>query len=218
MWLFLFSWCGESRESFKQRIITEAPRSLLCVSTDCAAERSCTQSGAPSPSQSASAHTLSSAKSKGSLRRQSKSVVWLCLFAVYIFCLCCIAEHLWRPVQQEMSENGGGGQQMVKARFNFKQNNEDELSFSKGDVILVTRQEEGGWWEGTLNGKTGWFPSNYVREIKPCGEFGPLFQNIAALQTMRRYADETLQPKYAWWFVFCENCYVRRKCRSMMRC
>uniref|UniRef100_A0A7N8XFY8 Rac/Cdc42 guanine nucleotide exchange factor (GEF) 6 n=1 Tax=Mastacembelus armatus TaxID=205130 RepID=A0A7N8XFY8_9TELE len=68
----------------------------------------------------------------------------------------------------DMSENGGGGQLMVKARFNFKQNNEDELSFSKGEMILVTRQEEGGWWEGTLNGKTGWFPSNYVREVKPC--------------------------------------------------
>lgn len=71
-----------------------------------------------------------------------------------------------------MSENGGGGQLMVKARFNFKQNNEDELSFGKGDMIIVTRQEEGGWWEGTLSGKTGWFPSNYVREIKPCGELG----------------------------------------------
>uniref|UniRef100_A0A8C9T0T2 Rac/Cdc42 guanine nucleotide exchange factor 6 n=1 Tax=Scleropages formosus TaxID=113540 RepID=A0A8C9T0T2_SCLFO len=65
-----------------------------------------------------------------------------------------------------MSENGSGGQLVVKARFNFKQNNEDELSFSKGELICVTRQEEGGWWEGTLNGKTGWFPSNYVREVK----------------------------------------------------
>ncbi|CAB1457069.1 unnamed protein product [Pleuronectes platessa] len=109
---------------------------------DCAAERSCPQSGAHSPSQSTSSHTLSSAKSKGSLRRQSKSV--------------------------EMSENGGGGQAMVKARFNFKQNNEDELSFNKGEMILVLRQEEGGWWEGSLSGRTGWFPSNYVREIKPC--------------------------------------------------
>ncbi|XP_072251557.1 rho guanine nucleotide exchange factor 6 isoform X1 [Leuresthes tenuis] len=106
---------------------------------DCAAER-CPQSGSSSPSQATS--SLSTAKSKGSLRRPSKSA--------------------------EMSENGGGGQQMVKARFIFKQNNEDELSFNKGDVILVTRQEEGGWWEGTLNGKTGWFPSNYVREVKPC--------------------------------------------------
>ncbi|KAM6924192.1 rho guanine nucleotide exchange factor 6 isoform 2-T2 [Xenentodon cancila] len=108
---------------------------------DLAAER-CPQTGSSSPSQTASSHALLSAKSKGSLRRQSKSV--------------------------EMSENGGGGQLMVKARFNFKQNNEDELSFNKGEMILVTRQEEGGWWEGTLNGKTGWFPSNYVREIKPC--------------------------------------------------
>uniref|UniRef100_A0A8B9HGB2 Rac/Cdc42 guanine nucleotide exchange factor (GEF) 6 n=1 Tax=Astyanax mexicanus TaxID=7994 RepID=A0A8B9HGB2_ASTMX len=64
--------------------------------------------------------------------------------------------------------NGGGSQLMVKARFNFKQNNEDELSFNKGELIHVTRQEEGGWWEGNLNGKTGWFPSNYVREVKPC--------------------------------------------------
>ncbi|XP_004073242.1 rho guanine nucleotide exchange factor 6 isoform X1 [Oryzias latipes] len=108
---------------------------------DCAAER-CPQSASSSPNQATSLQTQGSIKSKGSLRRQSKSV--------------------------EMSENGGGGQLMVKARFNFKQNNEDELSFNKGEVILVTRQEEGGWWEGSLNGKTGWFPSNYVREVKPC--------------------------------------------------
>uniref|UniRef100_A0A4W4GWZ0 Rho guanine nucleotide exchange factor (GEF) 7b n=1 Tax=Electrophorus electricus TaxID=8005 RepID=A0A4W4GWZ0_ELEEL len=65
----------------------------------------------------------------------------------------------------DMSENSTA-QLLVKARFNFQQSNEDELCFNKGDVIQVTRQEEGGWWEGTLNGKTGWFPSNYVREVK----------------------------------------------------
>uniref|UniRef100_A0A671UXM3 Rac/Cdc42 guanine nucleotide exchange factor 6 n=1 Tax=Sparus aurata TaxID=8175 RepID=A0A671UXM3_SPAAU len=85
-----------------------------------------------------------------------------------LFVLVLLLTVSLQPLSQEMSENGGGGQQMVKARYNFKQNNEDELSFNKGDTILVTRQEEGGWWEGTLNGKTGWFPSNYVREIKAC--------------------------------------------------
>ncbi|XP_040913788.1 rho guanine nucleotide exchange factor 7a isoform X2 [Toxotes jaculatrix] len=65
----------------------------------------------------------------------------------------------------DMSENSGQ-QLLVKARFNFQQTNEDELTFTKGDIISVTRQEEGGWWEGMLNGKTGWFPSNYVREVK----------------------------------------------------
>ncbi|XP_068124156.1 rho guanine nucleotide exchange factor 7 isoform X5 [Hyperolius riggenbachi] len=58
---------------------------------------------------------------------------------------------------------------MVRAKFNFQQTNEDELSFCKGDIIHVTRLEEGGWWEGTHSGKTGWFPSNYVREIKSSG-------------------------------------------------
>lgn len=67
-----------------------------------------------------------------------------------------------------MSENSGQ-QLLVRARFNFQQTNEDELTFNKGDIISVTRQEEGGWWEGMLNGKTGWFPSNYVREVKGSG-------------------------------------------------
>ncbi|XP_078188488.1 rho guanine nucleotide exchange factor 7 isoform X6 [Callithrix jacchus] len=65
----------------------------------------------------------------------------------------------------DMTDNSNN-QLVVRAKFNFQQNNEDELSFSKGDVIHVTRVEEGGWWEGTLNGRTGWFPSNYVREVK----------------------------------------------------
>ena len=30
-------------------------------------------------------------------------------------------------------------------------------------------QEDGGWWEGTLDGKTGWFPSNYVKEMDSLG-------------------------------------------------
>lgn len=71
-------------------------------------------------------------------------------------------------VSQDMSENSGQ-QLLVKARFNFQQTNEDELTFTKGDIISVTRQEDGGWWEGMLNGRTGWFPSNYVREIKGSG-------------------------------------------------
>uniref|UniRef100_A0A674PL23 Osteoclast-stimulating factor 1 n=1 Tax=Takifugu rubripes TaxID=31033 RepID=A0A674PL23_TAKRU len=66
----------------------------------------------------------------------------------------------------DMSEGNGCGNLLVKARFAFQQTNEDELSFSKGDIIIVSRQEDGGWWEGSYNGKSGWFPSNYVRELK----------------------------------------------------
>ncbi|XP_026572320.1 rho guanine nucleotide exchange factor 6 isoform X1 [Pseudonaja textilis] len=106
----------------------------------------------------------------------------------------------------EMTENGSH-QLVVKARFQFKQTNEDELTINKGDIIYVTRTEEGGWWEGTLNGKTGWFPSNYVREIKStdkllspkalkAGEGPQLTKNYYAvvlqniLETEREYAKE----------------------------
>ncbi|KPP71106.1 hypothetical protein Z043_110014, partial [Scleropages formosus] len=78
----------------------------------------------------------------------------------------------------DMTENSFP-QAAVKARFNFQQTNEDELSFTKGDIIHVTRMEEGGWWEGVFNGKTGWFPSNYVREV---------LQNI--LETETEYSKE----------------------------
>ena len=42
------------------------------------------------------------------------------------------------------------------------------MTFKKGDLITVTQKEDGGWWEGTSHetGKTGWFPSNYVKEIE----------------------------------------------------
>lgn len=55
---------------------------------------------------------------------------------------------------------------IVQADYSFKGSNNDELCFKKGDIITVTQREEGGWWEGTLDEKTGWFPSNYVKEHK----------------------------------------------------
>nr|XP_008540113.1 PREDICTED: rho guanine nucleotide exchange factor 7 isoform X3 [Equus przewalskii] len=87
-----------------------------------------------------------------------------------------------------MTDNSNN-QLVVRAKFNFQQTNEDELSFSKGDVIHVTRVEEGGWWEGTHNGRTGWFPSNYVREIKPSEK--PVSPKSGALKSPPKGFDTT---------------------------
>uniref|UniRef100_A0A673AQV8 Osteoclast-stimulating factor 1 n=1 Tax=Sphaeramia orbicularis TaxID=375764 RepID=A0A673AQV8_9TELE len=89
----------------------------------------------------------------------------------------------------DMSEGSGCGQLLVKARFPFQQTNEDELSFSKGDIISVSRQEEGGWWEGSFNGKTGWFPSNYVRELK--GSAVPKLFSYRFPLTINYFTSET---------------------------
>ena len=53
-----------------------------------------------------------------------------------------------------------------QALHDYDAENDDELSIKDGDVITVLTQEDEGWWEGELNGKKGWFPSNFVEEIK----------------------------------------------------
>ena len=41
------------------------------------------------------------------------------------------------------------------------------LSFRKGNVLLVTRQDVGGgWWEGELEGRLGLFPPNLCRAAR----------------------------------------------------
>ena len=36
------------------------------------------------------------------------------------------------------------------------------LSFRAGQVIHVLNRDPSGWWDGELEGRRGWFPSNYV--------------------------------------------------------
>ncbi|KAL6462694.1 hypothetical protein MHYP_G00291160 [Metynnis hypsauchen] len=52
-----------------------------------------------------------------------------------------------------------------RAAFSYIPQNEDELELKIGDVIEVLGEVEEGWWEGSLNGKMGMFPSNFTKEI-----------------------------------------------------
>jgi son of sevenless len=38
------------------------------------------------------------------------------------------------------------------------------LTFSAGQRIRVLNQDPSGWWDGELDGRRGWFPSNYVEQ------------------------------------------------------
>ncbi|XP_031568884.1 rho guanine nucleotide exchange factor 7-like isoform X3 [Actinia tenebrosa] len=71
--------------------------------------------------------------------------------------------------KKEMTDYGGGVR-LVKATFPFQGTDDDEICFVKGDILEVTKVVDGGWWEGTINGKYGWFPSNYVQEISSSPE------------------------------------------------
>jgi hypothetical protein len=43
---------------------------------------------------------------------------------------------------------------------------EGDLSFRKGDVIEVIGAVYKDWWKGTLNGRIGIFPINYVELLR----------------------------------------------------
>lgn len=85
----------------------------------------------------------------------------------------------------------------VRVLHNFRGSNNDELCMKKDDVslffgthlfaiilivflfyskiITLTQTPSGGWWEGTLDGITGWFPANYVQ---PISNQDPLYQQL----------------------------------------
>lgn len=50
----------------------------------------------------------------------------------------------------------------VRALHSFEALTEGDLSFIKGDIIVVLDKGHDGWWNGSLDGQCGTFPSNYV--------------------------------------------------------
>ncbi|KAK9956691.1 hypothetical protein ABG768_014407 [Culter alburnus] len=52
-----------------------------------------------------------------------------------------------------------------KVLFEYVPQNEDELELKIGDIIDITEEVEEGWWSGSMNGKSGLFPSNFVKEV-----------------------------------------------------
>ncbi|XP_042189117.1 CD2-associated protein isoform X1 [Callorhinchus milii] len=59
----------------------------------------------------------------------------------------------------------------VIVEYDYEAVQQDELTIRVGDIIRnVAKLEEDGWCEGELNGKSGFFPDNFVKEIKKDGE------------------------------------------------
>lgn len=69
------------------------------------------------------------------------------------------------PSSSSSSASAILGIEKVRAIYAFSGENDDELSFSPGDVIVVVKRIDDGWSVGNLNGRMGMFPVNYVEPL-----------------------------------------------------
>ncbi|XP_061556370.1 GRB2-related adapter protein 2a isoform X3 [Phycodurus eques] len=55
--------------------------------------------------------------------------------------------------------------QQVLALYDFNAEEDDELSFTAGDVINIADASDPTWWTGRCGGRKGLFPANYTRPL-----------------------------------------------------
>ena len=79
-------------------------------------------------------------------------------------------------------------------KFSYAAEREDELALVKGTRVVVMEKCSDGWWRGGYEGRSGWFPSNYVTE-DPDGSAGdPAVSLTEKLAAAARGADGSASP------------------------
>lgn len=63
---------------------------------------------------------------------------------------------------QKQKDEAIGNKPSCRARCEYKAQKDEEISFSEGQVIMLSGKIDNEWFEGTLDGKFGKFPAKHV--------------------------------------------------------
>ena len=55
--------------------------------------------------------------------------------------------------------------QSAVALYDFEKERDEDLEFTRGEIIEILEKNESGWWIGRLGDKIGTFPFNFVNII-----------------------------------------------------
>ncbi|XP_038221368.1 intersectin-1-like [Zerene cesonia] len=90
-----------------------------------------------------------------------------------------LTESVPRPASAARRDSGRDsaarrGKEVAQALANYTATSAEQLSLMKGQLLIVRKKADSGWWEGELQAKgrnrqSGWFPASYVKVLQSSG-------------------------------------------------